>query len=144
MSNQGFHPVERIVRYGFSGVLISLAFSLGVIGFVYILPQIGPVGASVLAFCVVQPIGYLIHRTLSFPDANLVATQTKASFGRFILTNLASLIVAAGGMALVTNVLRASYLWGIALNWVLIPSTNFLLYRFWVFKVRSQRGGSPA
>jgi putative flippase GtrA len=143
MSARNFHPVERIVRYGFSGVLVSLSFSLGVVGFVHLLPQIGPVVASILSFCVIQPIGYLIHRTLTFPDTDLVATPTRTSLGRFILTNLASLAVAAGGMAVVTDVLHASYFWGIALNWVLIPSTNFLLYRFWVFKVRSQRGGTP-
>ena len=144
MTRRDFHPIERIARYGFSGVLVSLAFTLGVIGFVHIFPEIGPVGASILAFCVVQPIGYIIHRTLTFPDTDLVATPTRASVSRFILTNLTSLAIATGGMALVTNVLRASYLWGIALNWVLIPSTNFLLYRFWVFKIRSQRGGKSA
>jgi hypothetical protein len=144
MSNQGFHPIERIVRYGVSGVLVSLAFSLGVIGFVHLLPQIGPVWASVLSFCVVQPLGYVIHRTLTFPDTDDVATPPRASISRFILTNVTSLAIATGGMALVTNVLHASYLWGIALNWVLIPSANFLLYRFWVFKVRSQRGGNSA
>lgn len=140
MSKRAFHPVERIVRYGFSGVLVAIICSLGVVGFVHFLPQAGPVGANILAFCAVQPIGYAIHKTFTFPDTDIESRE--GGLRRFILTNLASLAVSTAGMALVTDVLHASYLWGIALNWVLIPSTNFLLYRFWVF--RSQRGGSPA
>jgi len=142
MSARDFHPVERIVRYGFSGGLVAIICSLGVVGFVHLLPQIGPVGANILAFCAVQPIGYVIHKTFTFPDTDIESRGS--GLRRFILTNLASLAVSTAGMALVTNVLHASYIWGIALNWILIPSTNFLLYRFWVFKVRSQRGGSPA
>lgn len=139
MTDRDFHPIERIVRYGISGGLVSLLFSMGVVGFVHILPAIGPVGATVLAFCVVQPIGYAIHRAFTFPDTDPVATGGRARLGRFIVTNLGSIVVAAGDMALVTDVLHASYVWGIALNWVLVPCTSFVFYRFWVFEVRSRR-----
>ena len=56
---------------------------------------------------------------------------------RFVITNLGGFVVATGGMALVTDVLHASYLWGIALNWVCIPGINFLIYLYWVFNVGS-------
>ena len=141
MMDRIYHPIERIVRYGISGVLVSVICSLGVVGFVHLLPQFGPVGANVLAFCAVQPIGYVIHKTFTFPDTNPESDSVLLGLRRFILTNLASLAVSTAGMALVTGVLRASYIWGIALNWILIPSTNFLLYRFWVFQVHPQRGG---
>ena len=144
MSDTGFHPLERIIRYGASGVLVSLICSLGVIVFVHTLPQIGPVGANILAFCLVQPIGYAIHKTFTFPDTKLTESGARSGLRRFILTNLTSLLVSTAGMALVTNVLRASYIWGVALNWILIPSTNFLLYRFWVFKAPSRGGRSSA
>jgi len=133
MSDQTLHPIERIVRYGLSGSLVSLVYSLGVFGFVQILPAIGPVGASILAFCLVQPIGYAIHRTFTFPETYRGASEARPGLRRFILTNLVSLAIAAGGMAFVTDVLRAPYGWGIALNWILIPCSSFLLYRFWVF-----------
>jgi putative flippase GtrA len=142
MSSQGVHPIERIVRYGFSGVVVSLAFSLGIAGFVHI--GVSPVGASVLAFCAVQPLGYALHKMFTFPDTATMATGARAGMRRFIITNLTSLAIATGGMALVTNVLRASYLWGIALNWILIPCTSFMLYRYWVFEVRSPDGGNSA
>ena len=142
MNTPSFHPVERIVRYGFSGVLVSIICSLGVVAFVHLIPQVGPVGANILSFCAVQPIGYVIHKTFTFPDTEIGPQGATSGVHRFILTNVASLAVSSGGMALVTNVLHASYLWGIALNWVLIPSTNFLLYRFWVFKIRPQREGN--
>src|SRR6185436_3519067 len=57
MMDRSYHPIERIVRYGISGVLVSVICSLGVVGFVHLLPHFGPVGANVLAFCAVQPIG---------------------------------------------------------------------------------------
>ena len=133
MMDRSYHPIERIVRYGISGVLVSVICSLGVVGFVHLLPQFGPVGANVLAFCAVQPIGYVIHKTFTFPDTNPESDSVLLGLRRFILTNLVSLAIAAGGMAFVTDVLRAPYGWGIALNWILIPCSSFLLYRFWVF-----------
>jgi hypothetical protein len=43
-------------------------------------------------------------------------------------------------MAIVTDVFHASYLWGIALNWVMIPIMNFLIYLYWVFDLRLWSG----
>lgn len=144
MTKPDIHPIARIIRYGVSGVTISLFFSLAVIGFVRLSPRIGPVGATVLAFCVVQPIGYVIHRVVTFPDAAVGGARTRASLLRFFATNIGSLALATGGMAIVTGVLKASYLWGVALNWMLLPAINFTIYLFWVFKIRSGPGRTPA
>jgi hypothetical protein len=38
-------------------------------------------------------------------------------------------------MYAVTEIFDRPYLYGIALNWALIPATNYLVYLFWVFRV---------
>jgi putative flippase GtrA len=127
---------ERILRYGISGCLVSVVFSGLVVVLVRGGAAIGSVGDSMLAFCLVQPIGYLTHCTITYPDASLEGAQKPRSWMRFLLTNALGLAVTAAAMALVTHVYHASYLWGIALTWVLIPAMNFVLYLTWVFKIR--------
>jgi putative flippase GtrA len=90
-----------------------------------------------IAFCLIQPVGYAVHRMISYPDAGREPDETARSRLRFVVTNLGGFVVAIGGMALVTSVLHQSYLWGIVLNWVFIPGMNFVIYLYWVFRVRS-------
>jgi putative flippase GtrA len=125
---------ERVVRYGVSGGSVAVVFSLAVVVLVRFAPAVGPVGASMIAFCLVQPIGYVIHRSISYPDAMGDKFDRRL---RFVLTNGAGFVIATGGMAMVTGVFHESYLWGIVLNWALIPAANFMIYLCWVFNVRS-------
>lgn len=137
MTQTPMRPVERIFRYGISGGAIALLFSVSIIGLVRFLPAVGPVGASLIAFCIAQPFAYATHRMVTYPDASSAPDEKSARRVRFVITNLGGLVVATGGMALVTRVLHSSYLWGIALNWVCIPGINFLIYLYWVFNVGS-------
>jgi putative flippase GtrA len=129
--------IERILRYGVSGCAVAVLFSLGVVALVHLVPAVRPVGASMIAFCLVQPIGYAVHRTISYPDAGLEPDTTANRRLRFVATNLGGFVIAVGGMAVVTEVFHESYLCGIVLNWVLIPGMNFVVYLYWVFRVRS-------
>jgi putative flippase GtrA len=122
---------ERILRYGLVGVVGSIAYSLAVIGFVHRLPDHNATWASVIAFAVMQPVAYLAHRSLTFVDALRDSFQPV----RFAVTTTSTFVIAVGGMYAVTEILGHSYLIGIALNWALIPATNFLVYLFWVFRV---------
>lgn len=136
--------IERILRYGISGCIVAALFSLAVVALVRLLPAIGPVGAGIIAFCLAQPIGYATHRMISYPDAGLEPDETAKSRVRFVVTNLVGFVIATGGMALMTGILHRSYLWGIALNWALIPGANFAIYLFWVFNVRPWSKGELA
>jgi hypothetical protein len=128
---------ERTLRYGASGCTVAVLFSLAVVALVRLVPAAGPVGASVIAFWLIQPVGYAVHRMISYPDASLQLPEKAGSRLRFVITNLGGLVIASGGMALVTDVFHQSYLWGIALNWLLIPAINFVIYLYWVFRVQS-------
>jgi hypothetical protein len=134
------HPVERVLRYGISGCTVASLFTLAVIALVNFVPAAGPVGASMIAFCAVQPIGYGVHRLVSYPDARAKPGEHVKQPVRFLVANAGCFVVATGGMAIVTDVFHASYLWGIALNWAMIPVINFLIYLYWVFDLRLWSG----
>ncbi len=137
MTKSSMHPFEQILRYGIAGSTVAVLFSGAVIVLVHVLPAAGPIGASMLAFCLIQPVGYLVHRLVSFPDAGTTVHEQNKSRLRFVIVNLGGFVIVTGGMALVTDVFHASYLWGIALNWALIPAMNFVIYLIWVFNVQS-------
>ncbi|HEY5210509.1 MAG TPA: methyltransferase domain-containing protein [Stellaceae bacterium] len=126
----------RIVRYGFAGLAISIVYSLAVVVLVAGLRVAGPTAASVIAFILVLPIGYVTHRRVTFLDAEPDPLMPL----RFAVTTAASFVVAIGGMYVVTDVLGKSYLLGIALNWLVIPAMNFLIYCLWVFRVGKPPG----
>jgi hypothetical protein len=104
-----------------------------VIGLVHALPEFGATGDAAIAFLLVQPIGLLLHGTITYPETGQARIHLPKIGRRFVLTNTAGFIVATGGMALITTVLHDSYLWGIALAWVLVPAMNFVIYLLWVF-----------
>ncbi|HQT63111.1 MAG: hypothetical protein B7Z75_11820 [Acidocella sp. 20-57-95] len=127
---------ERILRYGFAGGMVAVFFSCLVILLVHWLPALGPVPNSMLAFILTQPAGYLIHRTISYPDASRIPVQQAGQVQRFLFTNALGLGLTSTVMALTTSVYHASYLWALAFNWALIPALNFVIYLTWVFNVR--------
>jgi len=123
----------RVLKYGAVGVAVSMLYSLLVM---LLVDQVGMASAtlaSALAFAAIVPVAYAAHRGITFADA---AHDPLASW-RFAGTTTASFLVATGGMYLATDVLVRSYLLGIALTWVLIPTMNFLVYLVWVFRVGS-------
>lgn len=140
----------RILRYGVVGIVISVIYSLSVVALVDGLDFANPTAASVVVFILVLPLAYTAHRRVTFFDA---APHMTAPL-RFGVTTATSFIITTGGMYLVTVVFEQSYLYGIALNWVVIPTVNFLIYYLWVFRTgksvpemptgRSSSGPPPA
>jgi putative flippase GtrA len=126
---RNIHMLKSAVRYGFTGLAISVAYSLLVVFLVKTVPSWGPTLASVGAFFLILPFSYMAHRGFSFADRARAHWQ----MSRFVVTNTSSFIVAVGGMYVITNVFGLSYLLGIAWNWLVIPASNFLIYNIWVF-----------
>jgi len=124
--------LRRIMRYGCVGFTISLCYSLAVIGCAHF---VNPTAASIIAFIVIVPIGYLAHSGISFSDGRNDTFQPL----RFAVTSAASFVVSVGGMYWITEVAGRGYLLGIAWNYLTIPMMNFLIYLFWVFQVAGKR-----
>ena len=128
-------PRLRVVRYGCVGLAVSVFYSLLVCALVRFLI---PTTASIGAFVVTLPLGYLGHGRISFSDSAYDSFQPL----RFALTTASSFAVSVGGMYWITDVLGHSYLLGIAWNWMVIPLMNFTTYLFWVFRRVRNRGMS--
>jgi putative flippase GtrA len=127
--------LPRILRYGGVGVVISLIYSLAVVAAMHVLRPIGPTMASILAFGTVLPMSWLAHGRISFGDRPRDAFQPL----RFALSTTASFVIAVAGMYWITAIAGRSYLLGIAWNWLIIPTVNFLTYMFWVFRSKRNR-----
>ena len=132
----GAPTLRRVMVYGCVGLAVSLFYSLAVIAFVWLLHPIRPTMASLLAFIVTLPIAYLSHANLSFADRSYDTFQPL----RFALSTAASFVISIGGMYWVTEVAGLSYLFGIALNWLIIPAMNFSIYLLWVFRAAHGTG----
>jgi hypothetical protein len=126
--------VERVLRYGIAGVAVSLLYAVLVIALERGLPMLGPTCNAALAFLMVQPVGLLLHSVISYPETVRMRARLPKIGLRFVVTNAAGFAISTGGMALVTGPLSASYLWGIAVAWALIPALNFVIYLVWVFQ----------
>jgi putative flippase GtrA len=124
-----------VLRYGVVGLIISIVYSLAVMLLVAQLHLRNATGASALAFALVQPLAYCAHRHVTFFDAARDSFQLL----RFAVTTVSTFLIAIGGMSVVTNRLGHSYLFGIALNWALIPAGNFLIYVVWAFRLGKQK-----
>ena len=125
----------RILRYAVVGTTISVIYSITVVTLVdgFYLPS--PTIASMMAFAIMLPAAYVAHRYVTFSDTAPDPFQP----WRFVATATVSFAVATIGIYVLTEILGHSYYLGIALNWLLIPGANFLIYLIWVF-----RTGSPS
>jgi putative flippase GtrA len=131
--------VRRVFVYGCVGVAVSVSYSFAVIACVRLLHPISPTLASVLAFAISVPVAYLAHAKVSFSDIPYDKFQPL----RFVVSTVTSFILSTAGMYLITEVAGRNYLFGIALNWLTIPTMNFLSYIFWVFRAaRTQTSAS--
>lgn len=131
--------LRRVLRYGCVGLAISLLYSLAVIACVQLLRPISPTVASILAFVAVLPVSYLAHGRVSFADRPFDTFQPL----RFAFSTAAAFVVAVGGMYWITEIAGRSYLLGIAWNWMIMPTMNFLAYMFWVFRTGRSRRRTP-
>ena len=132
--------IGRLMRYGLVGVGVSLFYSSVVIVIMSLRVAVSPTLASVIAFFLTMPVGWLAHRSLSFGDRPFDNFQPL----RFAVTNGGSFVVAVGGMYVINGLAGYSYLYGIAWNWMIIPTMNFIVYLFWVFRESSAAGPQTA
>lgn len=130
--------IGRIVRYGVVGLSVAIFYSFAVVALVPLIQPLMPTVASVIAFCLALPLGFVLHRSFSFADRAGGAGQLR----RFVVTNVSSFIVSVSGMYIITEWMHMSYLFGIAWNWVAVPTINFSVYLFWVFR-KNAVPGSP-
>jgi putative flippase GtrA len=123
--------LARTARYGAVGICMASFYSILVIVF-HEKAGLDPDPASLLAFGIVLPFGYLGHWAITFQRRH----RFLEGWQRFVVLNAISFTVAVPGMHLVTHVLGWTYLIGIAMAWVVSPAINYIVLQLWVFSHR--------
>jgi putative flippase GtrA len=106
MTAQQMALFERILRYGFAGGLVSVFFTCLVVLLVHVSPAPGPTWDNILAYILTQPVGYLIQRTITYPEADHIPAQQASQVQRFLVTNALGLVLTSSIMALTTSTTR--------------------------------------
>jgi len=118
----------RLFRFGIVGVLATLTYaSMAVISVEWL--KIPPVPASVLSQIVAGVVSFVGHALFSFR----VSGDYRVFAGRFVAIALLTVAMNACVTWLLTDVMNISHRITIAIVTVLIPVTNYICNRFWVF-----------
>jgi putative flippase GtrA len=119
----------QFVRYGIVGVLLMLAY-LGVALILASVFGLSPVWASPLSFVLCVPLAYLGQSILVFR----APWGDRAQQTRFLLTTVTGFLIAAGVTPLLALFVDVPPYVNFMVVCVLVPLTNFLVFRFWVFR----------
>jgi len=122
--------IGRLIRYGFVGGMVAALYTL----FTIVLLQgrfvADPTLASAIAFAITIPVSFLAHRQITYADATRDRTQS----WRFGLIAQSSFLISTGAMKIVV-LLGKPYWIAIAVTWIVVPSTNYIINALWVFRV---------
>jgi putative flippase GtrA len=124
--------IAQTARYGAVGVVVTLIYTGLVIFFVDGIGLGDPDLASLFGFAIALPLSYLGHWGITFQRRHRLLD----GWQRFAAMSTISFVVAVPGMHLVTHILGWSYLIGLAANWVVAPSINYVVLQLWVFSHR--------
>ncbi len=90
---------------------------------------LGVQAGTFLAFSCALALSYLLNRAWTYQ----VRGRHRRQLPRFAVVSLAGYGLNAAIMALVTELLGLSYLFGIAVVVMVLPSLSFLSHRYWTF-----------
>lgn len=91
--------------------------------------RLGVQAATFVAFSCALTLSYLLNRAWTYRARG----RHRRQLPRFAVVSLAGYGLNAAIMALVTKLLGLSYLFGIAVAVMVLPSLSFLSHRYWTF-----------
>jgi putative flippase GtrA len=121
--------IGRFVRFGIVGIAAATVYAAASVSAVDIF-YLNPVSGSVCGQLFATSVSYFGHSMFSFA----VKTDHRRYLWRFLVIAALTYAMNAVVTYLLTDVLLISYLISIAIVAILIPLTNYLCNRFWVFK----------
>jgi putative flippase GtrA len=127
-----YYRFERVGRFGTVGVAVSLLNTALTVGFLKSGLIRDPAIAISIATLMTMPVSFTIHRRITYADAPACQRQ----WPRFVLLSLSSLVCGAAAMK-AAQAMHGSYWLGLAFAWVAIPTANYLMNAFYVFRVRT-------
>ena len=128
---------RRLVRFGLTGVVATLTYA----GVSFLLVEAGLTGAvtaAVVAYLASATVSYFGHLHFSFR----VEPDHRKFLWRFAVTSAITFPMTIIVTYMITKVLGDSYRLAVAIVMILIPTTNYLCNRFWVFLPASTKNVS--
>lgn len=119
----------RLARFGLVGGAATLAYGVIAYGLVSY-GKIGDVLASVIAYAAAIPVSFLGQKFFAFRSTE----PARQELVRFLVVQGFNLVLAAGVMALVTNVFDLASIWGIVAVMLTIPMITYILLAVAVFR----------
>jgi putative flippase GtrA len=119
---------NRIVRFGFAGILATILYFI-LVNTIVMSFGTDPVAASVYAYLLSLVFSYLMQSRFTFG----VREDTLGQGLRFVVTSLAGLALSFWAMSFSVKVLDLPYAVGAVAVCILIPVTNYFVFQHWVF-----------
>jgi putative flippase GtrA len=124
----------RLFRYFIAGVAVSSGYTLTVVVLVDGLHLLQPTAASVTSFVLWTPASYVLQRDFTFnysgPNASALAKYGVSFLARMFVSGLA--------VHLATHYFFLHYLFGVFINWLVLPLINYVVLTAWVFRQRTE------
>jgi len=124
------NPRLKLMRYAFSGIAVSVGYTVTVILLVDGLGWMRPTIASALSFVIWTPPSYLVHHNFSF----LYKGQHFTTIIKFTVAFVARLGAASYTVYLAATIFDSTYFVGVFANWIVLPLVGYLIMDFWVFR----------
>ena len=119
-----------IIRYGVVGVIGTITH-VGITIILVELLHISPTVSTSIAFSCVLLISYILNRHWTFEKTD---GKHLSDFIKYSSVSLLGLSLNAGIMHYTVSALQNWYIYGLAAAALIVPVTNFILNKYWVFK----------
>lgn len=129
--------IAHLFRFGVTGAVATLTYAV-ITSALATWAAADPVTAAAVGYLVAGSISYFGHIHFSFR----VEPDHRRFFWRFVLTALVTFPLTVGCTWLITVVFGYSIYASVATVTVLVPLTNYLCNRYWVFR-HAKRGLAP-
>ncbi|OAT79903.1 GtrA family protein [Desulfotomaculum copahuensis] len=126
-----FQIVKQLLTFGLAG-LFSTAGQIGTLVLLVELCAWRPLPASMLGFVVSLLISYSLNYRFTF---NMRGSAHTAYFPRYAAVCLAGLALNSGIMYITVQLLHWWYVAGQLCTITIVPLSNFILNKYWTFKV---------
>ena len=128
--SQALVEFRRLLRFGTVGIIVTLVYSATTVIAVEVL-HLDPIAATTFGQVVATGISYFGHSIFSFG----VKTDHGTYLWRFGLIAASSYLSNVAITWLLTDFFQTSYRVSVAVVIILIPLTNYICNRYWVFGI---------
>ena len=131
-----FHQLQigkQVLRYGIVG-LTGTVLHIGVLVLLVEQFRLPALLASSLGFLVVLVVSFLLNRYWTFRSCGAVSVE----FAKYSVTCVFGFVLNFSIMFFFVDVLHWHYVIGQMMVIFVIPASNFLLSRYWCFRVRNK------